>query len=92
MRPPICAICGRSFAPCEGGLLSFNLNEKERKSNKRFEEPGFVGHPDGLEWFCAEHYPLAQKYIHLTVGEAIAKVKAMPSLPEEHWQKSCKKK
>lgn len=76
MRPPICVICENDFRhDTEGGLLSFQLTEKEKENNKRFEESGFVGHPDGLEWFCEKHHKMAKKYQHLTLAQAIQKIK-----------------
>lgn len=74
MKPPICVICHQQFGPGEGGLLSFRLTAKEAQANKRFEEPGFVGHPEGTEWFCPEHYPQAAKLTHLTLAEAIRQI------------------
>ncbi len=74
MRPPICAICHERFL--EGGqLLSFALTPEQELFNKRFEQPGFVGHPAGLEWFCAVHASIAQKYTHLTYSEAMKCIK-----------------
>jgi len=51
MRPPICAVCHKRFSE-GGGLLSFTLTDEEKEEKKRFDQPGFVGHPPGLEWFC----------------------------------------
>lgn len=77
MRPPICAICynrmddeNRDFE-----LVSFQLSEEDKEFNKRFEKPGFIGHPHGLEWFCKEHAEIAKKYVHLTLGEALKEIK-----------------
>ncbi|MBN2662896.1 MAG: hypothetical protein JXR68_04540 [Bacteroidales bacterium] len=70
MRPPICAICHKSFSS-RGGLVHFSLTEQEKEYNKSFEQPGFVGHPAGLEWFCEEHLPEAKLRSNLTKAQAI---------------------
>ena len=54
----------------KAGLVSFALSESERAYNERFDQPGFVGHPAGQEWFCEKHYPTAKQYEHLTSQEA----------------------
>jgi len=71
MRPPICAICGKDFRHNvgEGGLLHFKLTEKNKEELKRFEKPGFVGHPPATEWFCDEHYEKAKTLTNLTLSE-----------------------
>ncbi len=49
MRPPICFICRKEFSLSDGGgTVRFADYEPLPK--------GQVGHPDGLEWFCEEHY------------------------------------
>jgi hypothetical protein len=73
MMPPICQICDLDFAADsskQGGLVSFALTPEEREHNKIFNEPGFVGHPDGLHWICGKHYQRAQELAHLTTAEA----------------------
>lgn len=73
MRPPICAICGKDFgdAGISGDWVSFELTDEEKKYNKKFKEPGFVGHPAGLEWFCDDHLQGAEEYSFLTLKEAL---------------------
>ncbi len=75
MRPPICTICKKRFAPREGGKIFFKESEEDKKYNERFKKPGFVGHKRGLEWFCPKHIDTAKKYKHLTAAEAIPKIK-----------------
>lgn len=75
MRPPICAICDDRFME-GGGLVQFKLTDAQRVELKRFEQPGFVGHPPGLEWFCPQHLPAARELSHLTLGEAMAKMRS----------------
>ena len=64
MRPPFCAYC-RELT--------------EGASQVAFADyyplpDGIIGHPDGLEWFCAKHVASAVKYRHLTVDEALKKI------------------
>jgi len=77
MRPPICAVCGKNFSHSisKGGLVLFTLSESDKEFNKRFEEPGFVGHEAGMDWFCSKHIKLAKKYKHVTLSEALAIIK-----------------
>jgi hypothetical protein len=66
-----------------GGLVQFALTEAEREANRRFEQPGFVGHPAGLEWFCPEHLAAAKALQHLSVREALRQLPATPSAQQE---------
>lgn len=70
MMPPNCCICHEDFPPDEGGLIYFAEDEADRDFNKRFEEPGFVGHPSNAYWFCKKHYKKAITLSHLTKKEA----------------------
>lgn len=72
MRPPICEICGEDIEGEEGDLVSFarspsdeNWHEQARK------DPGFVGHPPEMEWFCGKHIARARELSHLTRAEAM---------------------
>ena len=56
-------------------MLHEIITVKYRQVNKKFKQPGFVGHPRGLAWFCDKHYQLAKKYAHLTLKEAVEKIK-----------------
>lgn len=78
MRPPICAICDKRLEEEEmktGGLVSFAKSENDLAWDKRAEEPGFVGHPPYLEWFCEKHYPKARSLSHLTRAEAMKEMR-----------------
>jgi len=70
MMPPECCICDKDFPPEKGGLIYFTEDENDKAFNKRFEEPGFVGHPSNAFWFCEKHYPKASEYSRLTKKEA----------------------
>jgi len=71
MMPPLCCICHKDFPANEGKLIYFTEDEHDIQFNKRFEEPGFVGHPSNAFWFCETHYPEAAKIQHLTKQEAL---------------------
>lgn len=75
MRPPICAICKKRFAPSDGGKVYFKETEEQKEYNKRFDEPGFVGHPSHLEWFCEDHIEAAKELKNLSSTEAIKELK-----------------
>lgn len=82
MRPPYCKICRKRFPPKEGGLVSFQLSENDKIKTEKFKQPGFVGHPPGREWFCGAHFDFAKAYSHLTLREAVLKIKDMLSEEE----------
>ncbi|MEL6814325.1 MAG: hypothetical protein AAFP03_05865 [Cyanobacteria bacterium J06598_3] len=60
MRPPICYFCNASAS--EGG-------ERVKFADYVPLESGMVGHPRGLEWFCAKHLAAAQQLSHLPAAE-----------------------
>ena len=70
MKPPICTICGRRFAPPKGGLVTFADYEPLPQ--------GMVGHPKGQVWFCEHHLAAAQKLTDLSTEAALQKIKANP--------------
>ncbi|MCU0430542.1 MAG: hypothetical protein MUF42_11280 [Cytophagaceae bacterium] len=71
MRPPICDICHKRLDTDEGGLLQFALSEDDKEFNKRFEEPGFTGHPRGLHWLCDKHHAQLKAFSHYTWAQAL---------------------
>ena len=74
MRPPICEICHDDCDPHEG-LLGFAEDERSRAWHARAEaEPGFVGHPPDLGWFCPAHLEAAKALTHLPRSEAVARL------------------
>lgn len=76
MRPPICAVCHARFAPDDGGLVSFALDDRAREFHaRRKAEPGFVGHPPEQEWFCAAHIEGARALALVTRPEALARLR-----------------
>lgn len=70
MRPPVCAICGKKFGDT-GGLVTFKKTELDTAWDKRMEQPGMVGHPPYMEWFCEEHLQQARDLSHMTKPEAM---------------------
>ena len=73
MRPPVCAVCDADLEPNEGGgLVGFRRRPEDEAWHRRSqEEPGFVGHPPDVEWFCAEPIDAARELSHLDLGEAL---------------------
>jgi len=82
MRPAQCAICGK-----------YSIEETGGKQGDWVEFADFLpnteclSHPDGLEYFCADHLNAAQALTHLTSGEAIERIRGAtglaPPLPGE---------
>ena len=71
MMPPICHICAKDLLPNEGGLIYFSEDENDRRINKKFELPGYTGHPSNAFWFCNDHYNEAKKLSFLNKMEAL---------------------
>lgn len=77
MRPPECCICEKMLeGESDGGLLSFVKSPSDLDWDKKAEEPGFIGHPPYLEWFCQEHYEMAKQYQNMILREALKKIKS----------------
>jgi len=76
MRPPVCAICRKDFRkePDKGGGVYFALSDADKAYNIRFENPDYVGHPAGYEWFCDKHLKRAKKYSNLTLIDALERM------------------
>jgi hypothetical protein len=73
VKPQYCWLCGRDFRSewfhtgAGGELVRF-----------RDCEPlpdGYVGQPDGLEWFCREHAPAARALAHLDANTALVELR-----------------
>ena len=77
MRPPICEICDLEFNHhLEGGLLYFKETPEGLEFNRRVEEEAIASHPPDAGWFCSKHYSQAIQLQHLTLREAIKKMRA----------------
>jgi hypothetical protein len=63
--------------------VQFAITSAEQAELKRFEQPGFVGHPPGLEWFCEQHLAGARSLCHLTLGQALQLLRAQGVPPCE---------
>lgn len=72
MRPPICAVCNVRFSARDGGTVRFANYEPLGKDDQGRSR---VGHPKGLEWFCAEHIAAAKALAELTSRDAIAQMR-----------------
>lgn len=72
MRPPICAVCFKRFSLNEGGgTVAFADYEPL--------PDGIVGHPKGLEWFCAEHIDAARLRKDKTSTDATLEIRQASS-------------
>lgn len=88
MRPPICTICHQRFSPStEAGLVRFVESTSDKAFNERFQQPGFVGHKRGHEWFCKTHYADAFEHKHLTATEYSQLVKSRSMLIQPYSEK-----
>lgn len=73
MKPPICELCDERFDPAEGGLVRFAATaESESWRARAAAEPGFVGHPPDVAWFCGTHLAAAQGLTGRTLGDVLA--------------------
>ncbi len=75
MRPPVCAICDRDIRDIrdirDESELEFDLVQCAD-----FEPIEGPGHPNGLEWFCADHIEPARKLKNLKRRDAVNRIKA----------------
>lgn len=70
MKPPYCHFCHRPLgSPTPGGEPQDGLVEF---ADYVPLQGGMVGHPRGLEWFCAEHFAAARRLSGRTTAEAMA--------------------
>jgi hypothetical protein len=74
MKPPSCEICGaKSWGTpreCDGDYVLF-ANSTPSKPVEEIE----LGHPEGFEFFCDQHLPMAQALKHLKSDEAILRLR-----------------
>jgi len=74
----MCAICDEDFDPSSGGgTVTFAERDSDREWYKRMDEPGYVGHPPNVEWFCKKHHAAALECADLPRHEAMATIRAM---------------
>ncbi len=68
MKPSICYLCDKPGHEHVGGdWLEF--------ADYMPLPDGYMGHPDGFEYFCDEHIDAAQKLVHLNSDAALAELK-----------------
>ena len=76
MRPPICALCDRDVDPGQGGLVEFAKTGGDDAWYERArKEPGFVGTPPHVDWFCAEHVEAASALADRSRQEALRELR-----------------
>lgn len=75
----MCEICDADFDPADaGGMVTFQPDDRSREWRRRAaEEPGFVGHPPNVGWFCAAHIHAARDAARTSnFAEGIRRVRA----------------
>lgn len=80
MKPPVCAACPDATieSSAEGGNVRFRDYQPL--------DDGVVGHPDGLEWFCAAHLPAAKAMNDLPAASALPVLRGMTgNVPAGWW-------
>lgn len=84
MKPPICEVCDERFDPVDGELVSFVGDAASEAFEARAEQPGFVGHPPNLGWFCGQHVEAARtRTASMTLRAALLDIAGQPpSTPE----------
>lgn len=81
MRPPICEVCGERFDPGDGALVECVGDDRSASFDERLEQPGLVGHPPNLGWFCADHRSTADV---LAATHTLAEVVAVARRNDGH--------
>ena len=82
MRPPICEVCDRDFAPPDGALLTCRPTVSDLKWRRRAEVEQMVGHPPDTGWFCGEHADAARAlHERHTLTEVVAAVRSEGGSP-----------
>ncbi len=69
MKPPACAVCGRSWEYWPG-IETVEFADYEPLPD------GFVGHPRGLAWICPAHLERARAKISLPEEQAITCIRS----------------
>lgn len=70
MKPPRCNLCNQSFNPQEGGGLVYFSDHTPLPD-------GMTGHPDGVEWYCKQHFDAANGLRQLTSADAARELTRM---------------
>ena len=76
MRPPSCIVCGKSLNDVPDDARARDAFELVTFSDYVPLPDGMVGHPQGLEWLCADHLEAGQARSHLSSREAAAEIRA----------------
>jgi len=63
LKPAICPVCGRFAIEVQGDMVEF--------ANYAPLPQGYLGHPQGLEWFCNDHLSAAKSASAMPSEEAI---------------------
>jgi hypothetical protein len=77
VKPPICEVCGQEFDTTVGALIGFSPTPDELARKVDMSGTRMVGHPPATGWFCDRHADPAAQLLHLTISEAIARVRLL---------------
>ncbi len=76
MKPPYCTICNAFIKDFDrGGLINFKKTQNNLEWEQRMKRENKVEHPPYAEWFCEDHYPIANQFSHLTWSEGMKKIR-----------------
>ena len=75
MMPPECCMCDADALLDGGALVSFALRPSDEEWARYMKEIQGTGHPPWVRWFCGKHIGPAQGLQHLTVDQAMQKLK-----------------
>lgn len=69
MKPAICGVCGLSALQSrQGDWVTFSNYPRQRTED--------IGHPEGLEGFCAVHVAAARSLCDRTATDALSELRA----------------
>ncbi|MDG4795428.1 hypothetical protein [Micromonospora sp. WMMD1082] len=77
VKPPHCLVCGSSDEAEQFTAVSFGVNDQEKAALAARAAAGWVGHPENVFWFCAEHLDLGADRQSMHWRDAIAEIRAI---------------
>ncbi|MFM7067974.1 MAG: hypothetical protein ACKOYM_00800 [Actinomycetes bacterium] len=78
MRPPRCIVCGKTLSDIDPEERSGRAEAFDTVTFADYVPLpiGMVGHPQGLEWLCAEHLDAGRARAHLPSRDAVREIRA----------------
>ncbi len=73
MKPPICHLCKKPVSAVHSQAL--DVGNWVQFADYQPLPDGMVGHPHGLEWFCAEHVGFAEALSAKGIDEAMLEMR-----------------